>query len=101
MWAVPVGRRSHARRSAGRSSEAVVVALALAAGAAAPARAAEFSVSTIGDSGPGSLRQAVLGANGTPGADTITVVTTGTVSLGSSLPDLSDDVTISGPGANS
>jgi hypothetical protein len=78
----------------------VVVALALAAGAAAPARAAEFSVSTTGDSGPGSLRQAVLSANGTPGADTITVVTAGTVSLGSSLPDLSDDVTISGPGAN-
>ena len=33
--------------------------------------AATFTVTTTADSGPGSLRQAILDANASPGADTI------------------------------
>ncbi len=36
-----------------------------------PLRAATFTVLNTNDSGPGSLRQAILDANATPGADTI------------------------------
>lgn len=36
------------------------------------AKAAVFTVTTTADSGPGSLRQAILDANATPGADMIT-----------------------------
>ena len=36
------------------------------------ARAAAFTVTTTADSGPGSLRQAILDANANPGLDTIT-----------------------------
>jgi hypothetical protein len=67
--------------------------------AVAPARTAQFSVSTTADSGAGSLRQAILDANGTPGADAIAIGATGTVSLASPLPALSDGVTIDGPAA--
>jgi PKD repeat protein len=42
------------------------------AAAPAPAHAAAFTVTTTADSGPGSLRQAILDANANPGADTIT-----------------------------
>src|SRR5438445_4332938 len=47
-----------------------------------------------------TLRGAINVANANPGADTITFSITGTILLGSALPNLSDDVTISGPGAN-
>ena len=48
--------------------------------AAQPARAVNHVVTTINDSGPGSLRQAITDANGNPGADVITfdVATDGT-----------------------
>src|SRR5262252_8501470 len=64
------------------------------------ARAAAFNVTNTNDSGTGSLRQAILDANSTPGADTINFSVTGTILLESVLPNLADDVTISGPGAN-
>src|SRR5688500_916595 len=38
---------------------------------AATAQAADFTVTTTNDSGAGSLRQAIVEANGTPGADRI------------------------------
>jgi hypothetical protein len=76
------------------------VAVLVAAGVAAPAHAAQWSVSTTADSGPGSLRQAVLDANAAPGPDAIAISVTGTVSLASALAGLSDDVTIAGPGAD-
>ena len=43
----------------------------LLAGLTSPAGAATFTVTNAADAGPGSLRQAILEANGTPGADTI------------------------------
>src|SRR5262249_3019659 len=54
------------------------------------------------DSGPGSLRQAVIDANTNPGADTIVFVkgVSGTVKLTSGELLIKDSVTINGPGAN-
>lgn len=51
------------------------------------------------DDGPGSLRQAITDADGTTGADTITISAQGTLTLATALPDLPDGVTITGPGA--
>lgn len=80
---------------------AVAVAVAIALVSAAPVQATSFSVTTTSDSGPGSLRQAILDANAVPGADTITFAVTGTITLGSSLPTVTDALTIDGPGAAS
>jgi hypothetical protein len=61
-----------------------------------------FSVTNTDDSGPGSLRQAILDANadsaGVP--HVITVSATGTLTLLSSLPTFSVPITVNGPGAN-
>jgi hypothetical protein len=73
--------------------------------------AAPFTVTNTGDNlgvnpppgaGTGTLRQAIVDANANAGADTITFspIVTGTILLASALPNLSDDVTINGPGAN-
>src|SRR5262249_20158755 len=61
-----------------------------------------FTVLNLADSGAGSLRQAVLAANGTPGADTIAFVAglSGTVTLSSGEMNITDDLTIAGPGAS-
>lgn len=60
-------------------------------------------VTNLLDSGPGSLRQAVIDANANAGSDTITFAGTGasgTISLLTALPQLGPDtLTISGPGA--
>jgi|GEM_PF-2566435 len=54
------------------------------------------------DSGPGSLRQAILDANASPpGPHTIFCSATGTVNLLSDLPNTLASITINGPGANS
>jgi hypothetical protein len=58
-------------------------------------------VTTLADSGPGSLRQAILDANATPGDDTITCAVTGTINLASALPDLYSNIDMEGPGAAS
>jgi hypothetical protein len=63
-----------------------------------------FTVSNTNDSGTGSLRQAILDANAAPGADVITFDPTAfstaqTIRLLSSLPDITDDLTINGPTA--
>jgi parallel beta-helix repeat protein len=66
---------------------------------AAPLCAATFTVTTNADSGPGSLRQAILDANATAGADTITFnVGSGpqTIALLSALPAITEAVTIDG-----
>ena len=53
-----------------------------------------FIVTTVADSGPGSLRQAILDANANPGADTIVFDIPGsgvqTITLLSELPSLTD-----------
>ncbi len=56
-----------------------------------------FTVSTLADSGPGSLRQAILDANANPGADLIDFAVAGTVLLTSAaFTPLTDEVVIDG-----
>ena len=82
---------------------AVVLMLALAA---APAPGATFTVTNANDSGAGSLRQAILDANGHSGVDDIAFSIAGSgvhqIVLQSKLPIITDPVTIDGftqPGA--
>src|SRR5437763_1521431 len=60
-----------------------------------------FTVTTLADSGPGSLRQAILGANAAPGADVIEFAprVRGTIALTSGQLSITDDLNIDGPGA--
>jgi hypothetical protein len=67
---------------------------------APPAEAAAFSVTNLNDSGAGSLRAAIESANATAGADTITFGVTGVIPLSSGELEITDDVTITGPGAD-
>ncbi|MCL4264489.1 MAG: hypothetical protein KJ069_14795 [Anaerolineae bacterium] len=53
-----------------------------------------FFVSNTNDNGSGSLRQAILDANTTPGEDVIHINTIGTVNLLSALPTITEAVTI-------
>lgn len=66
------------------------------------AHAANFVVTSNASSGAGSLSEQISSANAAAGADTITFNITGTIALGShSLPGITDDLTISGPGPGS
>ena len=79
---------------------ALVLAIGLAATQAA--YAATFTVTNTDDSGPGSLRQGILNANGNPGADTINFNLSGcpcTIALATELPSITDALAIDGPGA--
>ncbi|MFO0844182.1 MAG: hypothetical protein U0797_17565 [Gemmataceae bacterium] len=58
-----------------------------------------FTVSTLADSGNGSLRQAVLDANGHAGADTIRFTVSGTIALTTGQLGVTDALTVQGPGA--
>ena len=81
---------------------AVVLALlgVLSALTAGPARAADFAVTTTADSGAGSLRQAILDANATDGADRITFDLPGTRIMAptSELPQITSPLTVDGTG---
>ncbi|HEY7116327.1 MAG TPA: choice-of-anchor Q domain-containing protein [Tepidisphaeraceae bacterium] len=64
-----------------------------------------FTVGNILDSGAGSLRQAIIDANNTPGADTIVFAPAfssalHTISLLAPLPQMSGQLTVTGPGSN-
>jgi parallel beta-helix repeat protein len=48
-------------------------------------------ITSLDDSGVGSLRSAILTANSTPGGDTIAFMISGTIQLQTPLPDLTDD----------
>jgi CSLREA domain-containing protein len=72
-----------------------------------PARAASttYIVNHLADLGDGTcdvgsctLRDAILAANANAGADTITFSVSGTITLGSALPNISDDLIIDGTG---
>ena len=74
--------------------------------AAALASASTYTVTATADTGPGSLRQAILDANANPGPDTITfnIVGSGvhTIAIATALPPVTSPVTIDGytqPGA--
>ena len=64
------------------------------------ARADTYTVVNTNASGSGSLRQAILDGNGSAGHDTIDFSITGTIVLTDALPAISDDLTITGPGAD-
>ena len=56
-----------------------------------------FTVTTLANAGPGSLRQALLDANSTAGPDTIAFAVTGTIRIsGAALPTIDDPVVIDG-----
>ncbi|HEX3131376.1 MAG TPA: IPTL-CTERM sorting domain-containing protein [Thermoanaerobaculia bacterium] len=82
-----------------RRKTAVTLGAALAAVPAA--QAATFTVSNLDDSGPGSLRQAILDSNGAAGADAIDFQAglTGAIVLSSGQLVVTDSVDIQGPGA--
>jgi hypothetical protein len=65
---------------------------------APPGFATVFTVTSLADSGAGSLRDAV--ASSTSG-DTINFSVTGTIALSGGVIAITDDITISGPGASS
>jgi hypothetical protein len=94
---------AHGLRIRGRLRTALALgALALTLSVGAPAAyAATFTVTNLNDSGPGSLRQAIIDANTTPGPDTVTFTVTGTITLTSGQLTVTDDLTIDGPGAAS
>src|SRR5450432_4596952 len=72
----------------------------LAALVASRLGAATFPVTNTADSGPGSLRQAILSANANPGLDTISFAIPGsflhTIAPTSALPQITDPVAIDG-----
>jgi hypothetical protein len=83
-----------------------VLLLAVALLASCLASAATFTVTNTNDSGVGSLRQAMLDANATVGADTIAFAIPGagvhTITPTTALPNITEQVTINGytqPGA--
>jgi hypothetical protein len=79
-----------------KASSISVLALSLAV----PLSAATFTVTNSDDAGAGSLRQAILDANGNPGLDTIAFDIPGagvhTITPATSLPAISEPVTIDG-----
>src|SRR3954464_14370343 len=60
-----------------------------------------FTVANLNDAGPGSLRQAVLDANGSAGADTVAFKAglQGTILLTGGEIAITDSLTVLGPGA--
>ena len=75
----------------------VIIGVLLLYAFAMPAHAATITVTNTNDSGPGSLRQALVDAND---GDTIAFAVTGTIVLTSEGIVIDKDVTISGPGAD-
>jgi hypothetical protein len=78
----------------------IVAAAVLAPFGASTALAAEYTVTNLNDSGPGSLRQAILDSNSTGVDDVIVITVTGRIELVLPLPEIADDVEIIGPGAD-
>ena len=88
------------RRKRRRLAAGAGLGIGAALGGAASAQAADFTVTNLGDSGSGSLRQAITDSNTSPGADRVLFSSSlsGQITLGSELP-VSDPVQVLGPGA--
>ncbi|MEO6392749.1 MAG: hypothetical protein ABIP75_12950, partial [Pyrinomonadaceae bacterium] len=59
---------------------------------------ADAGVGTNGSGGAGDLRYCILQTNLSPGSDTIAIAVTGSISLLSSLPVITDSLIINGSG---
>ena len=74
--------------------------LLAAAGSAARLSALDFTVTNTNDSGPGSLRQAIIDANGNPGNDSISFNIAGsgvhTIAITTPLPAITQPVLLDG-----
>jgi hypothetical protein len=92
--------RARRKRTEKALASGAALALGVGLGAGAPAEAATFNVTNLNDSGPGSLRQAIVDANAAAGPDTIAFQAglTGTITLTSGQLAISDSVSIQGPG---
>ena len=80
----------------------LIIVLILASGMKRAKASTTFTVMNTADSGPGSLRQAIINANTNTGADAINFQAglTGTITLTSGqLPAITENLTIIGPGA--
>lgn len=62
--------------------------------------AATFNVTSTSDDGPGSLRQAIVAANNSPGTDALVFTINGVATIASNLPAISENVNLIGPGTN-
>jgi hypothetical protein len=82
---------------------AMLVLLIMTLGISSVARAATYAVTNTNASGMGSLQQAILDANANVGRDIITFNSnvSGTIVLTGTLPQITDTLTISGPGVGS
>ncbi len=69
-------------------------------GQATTTAAGTFTVSNTNDSGAGSLRQAMLDAESNVGPDIIEINTTGTITLASDLPAITEELYMAGVGAD-
>lgn len=78
-----------------------LLALLLACAPTTGAMADPFPVTSTGNDGEGSLRAAILAANSHAGADSIQIETTGTIALLGKLPQIEDDLAITGGGPGS
>ncbi len=89
------------RRSNLKLSSLYPLSIAITLALSSMAQAATFTVSNINNSGAGSLRQAVLDANASAGADQInfSVVSGSTITLSSSELLITDSLKITGPSA--
>ena len=90
------------RRKRSRLAAGAGLGIGAALGASASAQAADFTVTNLADSGPGSLRQAILDSNGAPGADRVLFKSglSGTVSLTGGELSIAGPLDVIGPGAS-
>jgi hypothetical protein len=99
-------RRQAARRRQRRKQRKIAAGMGLGIGAAlgtgATAHAQDFTVTNLNDAGSGSLRQAVIDANGASGADRVLFQSslTGTLDLTSGQLLVTGPTEFIGPGAN-
>jgi Ca2+-binding RTX toxin-like protein len=89
------------RRSFGKSG-VLGIAILISLAAAAPARAADFTVTNLSDAGSGSLRQALADATASAASDRVLFAPglTGTITLTSAELDVTNGTEIIGPGAD-
>ncbi|HSH26654.1 MAG TPA: hypothetical protein VK972_02615, partial [Wenzhouxiangella sp.] len=85
------------RSSSRLQPRALAAAIGLAL-ATSGAHAATFSITSNADAGPGTLRQAIIDANGQAGPHTLdfSAISGQTITLAADLPDITEDMTLQG-----